>query len=301
MNSIILTHNDLDGLISAAIALKSLESKPKVIFSSNLKLNKNFFITLSKISDYNEIYFFDFGVREVLVKVSATLFKKVVWIDHHVNEKILQFQNVEYVLDEKSESAAKLVANYFDFYSDWVDIVNEVDTNNCKTEISRIIRDYFTSIRIKYGKLYNRILSIKVKSILDTNPRDFVNSEEVKKSLEEFEKIKNDFVKNLEESLEIVNLKNLKIAIVETKNNIPPFIVYEFVENKNDNNDNIDLLVIVYRGLKGTKLEFRSFGKVDVQKIAKHFNGGGHKMASGAYLTDSLTKSQILTKIEEIL
>lgn len=298
MSSLIFAHNDLDGLISTAIALKSLDNKPKIVFSSNLSLNKNFFIALSKINDYNEIYFFDFGVREVLVKVSATLFKKVVWIDHHVNEKILQFQNVEYVLDEKSESAAKLVANYFNFYSDWIEVVNEVDTNNCKTEISKIIRDYFTFIRIKYGKLYNRILSIKAKSILDTNPSDFVNSEEVKSSIEEFQKIKNDFIKNLEESLEIVNLKDLKIAIVETKNSIPPYIAYEVIESKNDS---IDLLVIVYRGFKGTKLEFRSFGKVDVQKIAKHFNGGGHKMASGAYLADSLTKSQILTKIEEIL
>jgi len=298
MSSLIFAHNDLDGLISAAIALKSLDTKPKIVFSSNLSLNKNFFIALSKIDDYNEIYFFDFGVREVLVKVSATLFKKVVWIDHHVNEKILQFQNVEYILDENSESAAKLVANYFNFYSDWIDIVNEVDTNNCKTEISKIIRDYFTFIRIKYGKLYNKILSIKAKSILDTNPNDFANSEEVKSSIEEFQKIKNDFIKSLEESLEIVNLKDLKVAIVETKNSIPPYIAYEFVENRNDS---IDLLVIVYRGLKGTKLEFRSFGKVDVQKIAKHFNGGGHKMASGAYLADNLTKSQILTKIEEIL
>jgi len=298
MSSIIFAHNDLDGLISAAIALKSLDVKPKIVFSSNLSLNKNFFIALSKINDYNEIYFFDFGVREVLVKVSATLFKKVVWIDHHVNEKILQFQNVEYVLDEKSESAAKLVANYFNFYSDWIKIVNEVDTNICTTEISKIIRDYFTFIRIKYGKLYNRILSIKAKSILDTNPSDFVNSEEVKSSIEEFQKLKNDFIKILEESLEVVNLRDLKIAIVEAKNSIPPYIAYEFVESKNDS---IDLLVIVYRGFKGTKLEFRSFGKVDVQKIAKHFNGGGHKMASGAYLADSLTKSQILTKIEEIL
>ena len=298
MSSLIFAHNDLDGLISAAIALKSLENKPKVIFSSNVSLKKNFFIALSKINDYNEIYFFDFGVREVLVKVSATLFKKVVWIDHHVNEKILQFQNVEYVLDEKSESAAKLVANYFNFYSDWIDVVNEVDTNNCKTQTSKIIRDYFTFIRIKYGKLYNRILSVKVKSILDTNPNDFINSEEVKSSLEEFQKIKEEYIKFLEESLEFVNLKDLKVAIIETKNSIPPYIVYEFVENKNNGTD---LLVIVYRGFKGTKLEFRSFGKVDVQKIAKHFNGGGHKMASGAYLEDNLTKSQILTRIEEIL
>ncbi|MFH7903833.1 MAG: DHHA1 domain-containing protein, partial [Candidatus Aenigmatarchaeota archaeon] len=256
-----------------------------------------FFKALSKIDNYENIYFFDFSIRQEILKVSATLFKKVVWIDHHVNNNILNFQNSEIIIDSSSESAAKLVAQYFNFYSDWINVVNEVDTNNCKTETSKIIRDYFSYLRIKYGKLYNRILSIKVSKILDVNPSDFINSEEIKSYILEFENLKGNFIQTVENSLEIKQVKNIKIAVIEIKENIPPYIIYEHVNSKYD----ADMLLIIYRGLKGTKLELRSFKDVDVQKIASFFNGGGHKKASGAYLKESLTKSQILQKIEEIL
>lgn len=296
-NHLIFSHNDLDGLISAAIAAKSLEGKYKVYFSSNVALKSLFFKALSKMDNYENIYFFDFSIREEILKVSATLFKKVVWIDHHINNNILNFQNSEIIIDTSSESAAKLVAKYFNFYSDWIDIVNEVDTNNCKSEISMIIRDYFSYLRIKYKNLYNRVLAIKVNKILDTHPKDFINIEEVKSSISEFEKMKQHFIEIIDSSFEIRDVKNLKIATVEIKENIPPYIIYDHVKSKN----NADMLLIIYRGLRGTKLEFRSFNDIDVQKIAKFFNGGGHKKASGAYLKESLTKSQILQKIEELL
>jgi len=297
MDNIIFAHNDLDGLICAAIALKCLEGKTKTIFSSNLSLNKFFFVTLSKLNNFKNIFFFDFSVREILVKVSSAIFKKVAWIDHHVNEKLLEFQNVEYLIDENCESAAKLVSKYFNFYTDWIDIVNEIDVNKCESEISKNIRDYFSYLRIKYGKLYNRILSLKARNILNYNPKGFVDKEEVKNSLEEFKKMKENFEKIIEENFEIKEIKNLKVAVIEIKENIPPYIIFEKIKNI----EIFDLMLIIYRGLKGVKLEFRSLSDVDVQKIAKQFNGGGHKKASGAYLKDSLTKSQILSKIEELL
>ena len=41
-----------------------------------------------------------------------------------------------------------------------------------------------------------------------------------------------------------------------------------------------------------TKVSFRSIGKIDVQKIAKKFGGGGHRNASGASLDEPIEKAE---------
>ncbi|MBU5682545.1 MAG: DHHA1 domain-containing protein [Candidatus Aenigmatarchaeota archaeon] len=292
---IIISHNDLDGLISAAVALK-FQKNSKVYFTSNPSFRYTFFKAVSKIQNFNNIYFFDLSIREEIAKVSSVLFKRVIWIDHHINERIPNLQNLEIIIDPNSKSASNLVANYFNFYSPWIEIVNEIDTNNCKREESKIIRDYFTYLRIKYGKLYNKYLRFLVKKILDFSPEEFINREDVKNSMIEFEKMKKDFENFIEENFEIVNIKNFNVGVLETKNTIPPYIAFEYLKEKN-----IDFFIIIYRGFNGVKLEFRSIKDIDVHNIAKFFNGGGHSKASGAYIPQNLTKSQILSRIEEIL
>ncbi|MFH1442061.1 MAG: bifunctional oligoribonuclease/PAP phosphatase NrnA [Candidatus Omnitrophota bacterium] len=51
------------------------------------------------------------------------------------------------------------------------------------------------------------------------------------------------------------------------------------------------------------RVNFRSQGKIDVNKIAGHFGGGGHKTASGCTIHARLgqAKSKVLKKIEEAL
>ena len=122
------------------------------------------------------------------------------------------------------------------------------------------------------------------------------NDKTMTKIRSEFEKMKKEFEKFIEENFETVKIKNLNVGVLETKNTIPPYIVFEYFKEKD-----IDFLIIIYRGFKGVKLEFRSIKDIDVHNIAKLFNGGGHFKASGAYIPQNLTKSQILSKIEEIL
>jgi len=51
------------------------------------------------------------------------------------------------------------------------------------------------------------------------------------------------------------------------------------------------------------RVNFRSQGKIDVNKIAAFFGGGGHKTASGATLRGSLTsvRRKVLTKVRQAL
>ncbi|CAN5257293.1 DHHA1 domain-containing protein [soil metagenome] len=53
----------------------------------------------------------------------------------------------------------------------------------------------------------------------------------------------------------------------------------------------------------GTKVSFRSRSKVDVSKLAEQYNGGGHKLASGARLPNRLEESKtiILNAVSKLL
>jgi len=61
---------------------------------------------------------------------------------------------------------------------------------------------------------------------------------------------------------------------------------------------NVEAIVIIKEEDKNhCSIGFRSFSKVDVSRIAKQFDGGGHKMASGAYV--SLPYQELIPKIIE--
>ncbi len=63
---------------------------------------------------------------------------------------------------------------------------------------------------------------------------------------------------------------------------------------------NIKLSALIMEQPTIVKISLRSKGELSVQEIArKHFNGGGHKNASGGYMHDSLQKA--VQKFKEIL
>lgn len=66
----------------------------------------------------------------------------------------------------------------------------------------------------------------------------------------------------------------------------------------------VDVIVIFTEVAKNkTRINFRSFGKVDVAKIAHSFNGGGHKNASGGLIAKNMKDAQkvVLKAIKKVL
>jgi phosphoesterase RecJ-like protein len=62
----------------------------------------------------------------------------------------------------------------------------------------------------------------------------------------------------------------------------------------------LKLAVFIHNQPTVVKLSMRSKGNLDVQDICrKHFNGGGHKNASGAYSHDSLKAT--MQKLKDLL
>ncbi|OGX15402.1 MAG: hypothetical protein A2166_04725 [Omnitrophica WOR_2 bacterium RBG_13_41_10] len=96
--------------------------------------------------------------------------------------------------------------------------------------------------------------------------------------------------------LEKSSLKNTKISIDLTEQ------ILSFARNIKD----VEVVVLFKENLKTKneiRVNFRSQGKIDVNKIAGFFGGGGHKTASGATVKGSLgqVSKKVLAKIKESL
>jgi phosphoesterase RecJ-like protein len=70
--------------------------------------------------------------------------------------------------------------------------------------------------------------------------------------------------------------------------------------------NNVEVIVLFKEALgkkKEVRVNFRSQGKVDVNKVARFFGGGGHKAASGATVKGSLeeVRRKVLAKIKQSL
>ena len=118
-------------------------------------------------------------------------------------------------------------------------------------------------------------------------PEEFANLDFVRNNAIKFEEEMKQKKENVEKSFFVVN--GINVAILRPKESIPPYILLEDLKNS-------DLVIIVY----DKKIEFRS-EKIDVYRIARLFNGGGHKNASGAKTNRNYSNLEIVEIIEKIL
>jgi len=272
-----VAHSDFDGLLSTAIITKKFSNSLN-FFSSTYSLKK----VLCKIIAFNEnlekIFILDISPKPTTLKLSS-IFEEAIWIDHHILEIENEFKNVKFFIDSNFKSCASLVAKIFDFESEWIEIANKIDSNSCDDETSKIIRAYSNYLRSKRLLPLFRILSRK---ILDFNPKDFANN--VKEIALSYENEMREKKRNAKKH--IFKIKDFSVTLFEIEENIPPYILVE--------GESSDLIVILYKN----KMELRS-NKLDVEKIARIFNGGGHKHAAGAIIKGR--KDEIIKKLEEVL
>jgi len=273
-----VAHFDFDGLISTAIVSKFFPNSLN-FFSSSLSLKKVLCKIIALNDNLEKIFILDISPKEITLKLSS-IFKEAIWIDHHILEIENKYENVKFYINSNYKSCASLVAEYFNFESNWIEIVDKIDSNSCDDETSRIIRAYSNYLRNKKLLTVFRILSRK---ILDYEPKKF--AENVKEIAISFENEMREKKKNAKKS--ILKIKDYSITFFELNESIPPYILVE--------NENSDLIIICYKN----KLEFRS-NKIDVERIARVFGGGGHKNASGA-LIKNFKKEDFIKKLEELL
>jgi nanoRNase/pAp phosphatase (c-di-AMP/oligoRNAs hydrolase) len=293
----IISHADADGIISASFLLK-LKPRSSLYFSSSTFLHK----TICKLLDFDieNLYILDISANRKTILLSS-IFKKAIWIDHHQWENLEIPNNVE-VFVEEAESAAKVVAKVLKIEDPLVDIANEIDTNNIKSDSAKFFRDLISAIKWKYGKTqslkFRQIAKIIAFRGLDELEKDVENA----KLIEEHSNWLQSIVPEILEKAKEFEVNGKKIVIFETTKSLPVYFVYDtFKKSKS-----FDILCVFYRKVDMrrkiplTKIEVRSNNE-DALKIARIFDGGGHKLASGATINRYLSIEEFLDRIKQVI
>jgi len=293
----IISHADADGIISASFLLK-LKPRSSLYFSSSTFLHK----TICKLIDFDveNLYILDISANKKTIILSS-IFNKTIWIDHHQWENLEIPKNVE-VFVEEVESAAKVVAKVLKIEDPLVEIANEIDTNNIKSDSAKFFRDLISAIKWKYGKTqslkFRQIARILAFRGLDELEKDVENA----KLIEEHSNWLKSVIPEILEKTKEFEVNGKKILIFETTKSLPVYFVYDNLKKSKS----FDILCVFYRRvdmrrkIPVTKIEVRS-GNEEALKIARIFNGGGHKLASGATINRYLSVEEFLDRIKQVI
>jgi len=219
--------------------------------------------------------------------------KPVINIDHHISNK--RFADVNCV-DAKASSAAEIVYRLYkqlriplnkDVASClYVGILTDSGSFHYSntTSLTHKIASYLLKFGLDGAQIY--------KNIYQSIP--FQDIQLLTRILPNLKVQFNGKVTWL--ALEKSLLKNTKISIDLTEQ------ILSFARNIKD----VEVVVLFKENLKTKneiRVNFRSQGKIDVNKIAGFFGGGGHKTASGATVKGSLdqVRKKVLAKIKESL
>jgi len=279
----IVTHTDTDGVISAVIALQKIKTK-NIYFSSPFLLR----YTLSEImktTDFKELYIFDISPSGIAVKL-ATLFDKVVWIDHHETELDSYPNNFDVVI-KKSPSAARLVAEYFDVDTPLVEIADEVDTNQVKSEQAAWIRDYIAALKFNFkGQVLGKALKNLVFMLSKEGIDGLMANETVSLLVKNYREWLGSQKKKIKEYLTVEEIKGKKIALVRLPVGLPTYAVVEELAKLDD--APFDLIVSATEKNGFVHMEFRTHTGFKVLDLARRFGGGGHEVAAGATIRSGI-------------
>ena len=296
MSSVVISHQDADGVFCTAIYLmKEKNEKCRCYFTSPIKLLNTICYSIIRNNSLDKLYVFDLSGNEKTLKASS-IFDRAVWIDHHQWKDVKAPENVEVIVNSRAKSAARVVAEYFDIFPEWLGISEEIDTNSVVTREAEELRGIITMLKKKYrNKLLSRELFYLSKG-LASHGLDVLLASKYRNLIKEYEA----WMGELKEKIypDIYQICNHKIAIIEEKEFFPVYLICN--ELKNHQKAPFDIILCIFRnGL--TKLEFRTHTGFDVLQIARSYGGGGHKVASGASVKSNISKEEILHKIGELM
>lgn len=305
----IITHMDADGILSLATFLRYSHSivkeedttrnkiRPNVYFTSPANLLNTILISILNKRNVNNLellYIFDLsGTRESII--AASIYQKVIWIDHHVWDIVKRPENIEFYLDHTSNSACRLVSDYFSVH-DFDDVADEIDTNNIKTDYGEKIRTIISYIRDENRKKSLSEKLYKLAEDLANTGFDILYNEYYESMIDLYEERLREIDDIIANSLNIYRVADLKVAVVTSDKSLPVYHIYNKLVNHKD--APFDLILAIFYFDKVTKMEFRTHTKFNTRDLAKMFGGGGHILASGATVEGHITIDEILRNIE---
>ncbi len=269
--NILITHTDLDGVCSGAIAKRYLRGNVKVIFSDPRYIAD----TLNKLDNNAEkIVITDISLNhdkvDLAVKALKKIKSKILWVDHHQwkQEDMGVISTLCTLHVESSPSAASLFYRLYmhdDSISEEIArIGDDADTN---TNIMKNTLAYKLGISQKGGKFY----------LL----REFSHGNFEPEKLEEWEiELKNQ-IAIAEETVSklsvLTTAAGKKFTIVDMRHKMASgTYTAKLAAQKLD----LDFILVIYN-CKSVSF-YRGIRDVDLLPLALNHHGGGHKFACGA-------------------
>lgn len=147
LSNVVVTHGDVDGVISAALAARATGGISRFLFSGPSSLTR----TLSKLkSEGSELIILDIGLnKSKLAEVEALLMRlsqggwRITWYDHHRwdDYSLARISKLVNLIVKPSTSNARLVFESLgggDFERELVEIADDADTGSYSTELARL-------------------------------------------------------------------------------------------------------------------------------------------------------------------
>ncbi|MEM5834887.1 MAG: hypothetical protein QXQ69_03510 [Candidatus Aenigmatarchaeota archaeon] len=249
---------------------------------------------------FKKLYIFDITADSKSLLLSS-LFEKATWIDHHIWPETQEYKNVEAFVDSSSPSAAKLVGKYFGLESSLIEIANEIDRNEIKSEEALFLRDLIAAI--KFTKSYHKLRGL-ARDLAFSGIEKFEQNKGIAMLLKNYYEWKKRAEEEVIKKARVFEVNGNKIAIYESNSPIPVHIINEKL--KEHSSAPFDFIVAIFHKVDEvknsifTKLELRSHTGKDVHKIANLFGGGGHLTAGGASIRGFLSTEKFLETLKNL-
>jgi len=288
-----ILHHDADGIFSLALLYRKFE-EVKPYFTSPVRLKRTLCKVIEENDSENTLYISDLAGNPSLVRL-ASYFGKVIWVDHHIWDKIEEVNNVKLII-KNSPSATRILAEELGIKDEkLLEIIDFIDTNR-KNGKAEFIRDLVGAIKWKYYK-DQYLLFDKIAKEISEDIEKVLNSAFYNSLVKSFREWLTENSKDLFSKMRYYRIDDKNCIFFILDKRIPTYYIMDFMEEKI--NEKFDYIFVIYEGYP-IRIEIRTQKNKDVYSIAKELGGGGRKEAAGATVkeTDVL---EVINKILNIL
>ena len=178
MEDVIVTHGDMDGVISAALLVKALRISPRIVFTQPHQLDQ---VKLDPAS-FKEIYVTDIAVNNRDIEMTKSFIETYrksikVWVDHHKGWSALKhvIDSRRFIIDESAPSACRVVLNAFPWLKNDPEAV-QLEKDGTASDTGRL-EQLSPQGWLLYKALKADIQDVKIKQIavrwlIEKNPED---------------------------------------------------------------------------------------------------------------------------------
>lgn len=294
----LITHSDLDG-IGCEILFKYIHGdKVEVTIAETYNVNEIVESALDDLENkkYTKLFITDLSVNEKLAKRINDNDMNVTLLDHHPSAEFLnkyKFANVIIESDIGKECGTNLVADYYCFSTlfknislNFIELVRQYDTWEWKEKYNNIDAKKLNDLLYILGR--EKFVNLMLQKL--RNNEDLFD-ETINLILELKQNEINNYINTKENDLIIKEVLGYKVGVI-----MCDMYSSELGNILSEKHPELDFIAIIKQnsvGLRCVKDE------INLTEIAKHFNGGGHKKASG-FPMDKIKLNNFINDIFDI-